>query len=234
MQDEFISTISHELRTPLGFIKGYVTTLMRDDAEWDQEKRAEFLQIIDDEADRLTELIDNLLDSSRLETGILSMTIEPTKIAPVVRDSINRIQGVHQEMKIASELNPDLPIVAIDSTRIAQVLNNMLSNAHKYAPGSDVVIRCQPQENMILVEVKDHGPGIPPEHLPHLFERFYRVPSNITARGTGLGLYICRKIVEAHGGEIGVMSELGVGTRFYFTIPAADPNSWEMELEDDG
>jgi signal transduction histidine kinase len=234
MQDEFISTISHELRTPLGFIKGYVTTLMREDAKWDPEKRAEFLQIIDDEADRLTELIDNLLDSSRLETGILSMTIEPTKIAPVVRDSINRIQGVHQEMKITSELNPDLPIVAIDSTRIAQVLNNMLSNAYKYAPSSDVVIRCQPQENMILVEVKDNGPGIPPEHLAHLFERFYRVPSNSTARGTGLGLYICRKIIEAHGGEIGVMSELGVGTRFYFTIPAADPNSWEMELEYDG
>ncbi len=234
MQDEFISTISHELRTPLGFIKGYVTTLMREDADWDQEKRAEFLQIVDDEADRLTELIDNLLDSSRLETGILSMTIEPTKIAPVVRDSINRIQGVHQEMKITTELNPDLPIVAIDSTRIAQVLNNMLSNANKYAPSSDVVIRCQTQENMILVEVKDNGQGIPPEHLAHLFERFYRVPSNSTARGTGLGLYICRKIIEAHGGEIGVMSELGVGTRFYFTIPAADPNSWEMELEYDG
>jgi len=234
MQDEFISTISHELRTPLGFIKGYVTTLMREDAKWDPEKRAEFLQIIDDEADRLTELIDNLLDSSRLETGILSMTIEPTKIAPVVRDSINRIQGVHQEMKITSELNPDLPIVAIDSTRIAQVLNNMLSNAYKYAPSSDVVIRCQPQKKMILVEVKDNGPGIPPEHLAHLFERFYRVPSNSTARGTGLGLYICRKIIEAHGGEIGVMSELGVGTRFYFTIPAADPSSWEMELEYDG
>ncbi len=234
MQDEFISTISHELRTPLGFIKGYVTTLMRDDAEWDQEKRAEFLQIIDDEADRLTELIDNLLDSSRLETGILSMTIEPTKIAPVVRDSINRIQGVHKEMKITSELNPDLPIVAIDSTRIAQVLYNMLSNANKYAPSSDVVIRCQPQEDMILVEVKDHGPGIPPEHLAHLFERFYRVPSNSSARGTGLGLYICRKIIEAHGGEIGVMSELGEGTRFHFTIPAADPNLWEMELEHDG
>ena len=234
MQDEFISTISHELRTPLGFIKGYVTTLMREDAKWDPEKRAEFLQIIDDEADRLTELIDNLLDSSRLETGILSMTIEPTKIAPVVRDSINRIQGVHQEMKITSELNPDLPIVAIDSTRIAQVLNNMLSNAYKYAPSSDVVIRCQPQKKMILVEVKDNGPGIPPEHLAHLFERFYRVPSNSTARGTGLGLYICRKIIEAHGGEIGVMSELGVGTRFYFTIPAADPSSWEMELDHDG
>jgi len=234
MQDEFISTISHELRTPLGFIKGYVTTLMREDAEWDPEKRVEFLQIVDDEADRLTELIDNLLDSSRLETGILSMTIEPTKIAPVVRDSINRTQGVHQEMKITAELNPDLPIVAIDSTRIAQVLNNMLSNANKYAPSSDVVIRCQPQENMILVEVKDNGPGIPPEHLAHLFERFYRVPGNSTARGTGLGLYISRKIIEAHGGEIGVMSELGVGTRFYFTIPAADPNSWEMELEYDG
>jgi signal transduction histidine kinase len=234
MQDEFISTISHELRTPLGFIKGYVTTLMREDTEWDPEKRVEFLQIIDDEADRLTELIDNLLDSSRLETGILSMTIEPTKIAPVVRDSINRIQGVHQEMKITSELNPDLPIVAIDSTRIAQVLNNMLSNAYKYAPGSDVIIRCQPQENMILVEVKDNGPGIPSDHLAHLFERFYRVPSNSTARGTGLGLYISRKIIEAHGGEIGVMSELGVGTQFYFTIPAADPNSWEMELDYDG
>ncbi len=234
MQDEFISTISHELRTPLGFIKGYVTTLMRDDAEWDQEKRTEFLQIIDDEADRLTELIDNLLDSSRLETGILSMTIEPTKIAPVVRDSINRIQGVHQEMKITPELDPDLPIVSIDSTRIAQVLYNMLSNANKYAPGSDVIIRCQPQEKMILLEVQDHGDGIPPEHLSHLFERFYRVPSSSTARGTGLGLYICRKIIEAHGGEIGVTSEPGVGTRFYFTIPAADRNSWEMEHENDG
>ena len=231
MQDEFISTISHELRTPLGFIKGYVTTLMRADAEWDQEKRTEFMKIIDDEADRLTELIDNLLDSSRLETGILSMTIEPGPIAPVVRDSIQRIQGVHEDMRIIPDLSPDLPIVAIDSTRIAQVLYNILSNANKYAPGSEVMIRVRPRDSSVLLEVEDHGPGIPSEHLAHLFERFYRVPMDSAARGTGLGLYICRKIIEAHGGEIGVRSEPDVGTTFFFTVPTASSSSPEMEFE---
>src|SRR3990170_4088062 len=155
MQDEFISTVSHELRTPLGFIKGYVTTLLREDQEWDNSERAEFLRIIDDEADRLRELIDNLL-----------------------------------------------------------------SNAVKYAPGAPVTIRASTEADHIRVQVWDRGPGIPPEHISRLFERFYRVPSRSGGvRGTGLGLHICRRIIEAHGGQISVESRVDEGTRFSFTIP---------------
>jgi K+-sensing histidine kinase KdpD len=219
MQDEFISTISHELRTPLGFIKGYVTTLLREDTTWDAERREEFLNIIDDEADRLRELIDNLLDSSRLESGTLSMTLEPTKIAPVVRASVHRIKGAHPDIEIEMEVPEDLPILQFDSTRIAQVIDNFLNNASKYASGSPVKVIARPINDSLRITVQDKGPGIPAEHTPHLFERFYRVPSSNTTRGTGLGLYISRKIIEAHGGEIGVESKMGEGTSFYFDLP---------------
>ena len=223
MQDEFISTISHELRTPLGFIKGYVTTLLREDIQWEESRRQEFLRIIDDEADRLRELIDNLLDSSRLESGTLSMTLEPTRLPPIIRDVVKRVQGAHPDMQIAVDIPEEkFPILRLDSTRIAQVLDNFLNNARKYAPESHVEVRIRRQERNILVEVEDQGPGIAPEHLSHLFERFYRVTNDQSIRGTGLGLYISRKIVEAHGGEVGVESELSKGTRFYFTLPIAD------------
>lgn len=222
MQDEFIATISHELRTPLGFIKGYVTTLLREDAEWDTEASEEFLHIIDEEADRLRELIDNLLDSTRLETGTLSMTLEPTRIEPVIRDVVARTKSLYPSINLSINKAEDLPDVLMDATRIAQVLENLLSNAHKYAPGEDVEICVDRRGNQIYLEVADQGPGIPAEHLPHLFERFYRVPETVnTTRGTGLGLHICRKIVEAHGGEISVDTEPGAGAKFWFTLPIA-------------
>ena len=221
MQDEFISTISHELRTPLGFIKGYVTTLMREDAEWDEARRLEFLQIIDDEADRLRELIDNLLDSSRLESGSLSMTLEPASMAPIIRDCVQRLQGVHPDVQIEIDVPEDLPVLNLDSTRVAQVLDNMLNNAQKYAPGSPITIKAYRKREQLRIEVIDEGPGIPAEHTPHLFERFYRMPQSSNIRGTGLGLYISRKIIEAHGGEIGVLSQTGKGTAFFFEIPMA-------------
>jgi signal transduction histidine kinase len=220
MQDEFISTISHELRTPLGFIKGYVTTLMREDAQWDAGARSEFLRIIDEEADRLRELIDNLLDSSRLETGTLGMTREPTRVGPLIRDTTYRTQSAYPDMPLSLEIPDDLPVLHVDSTRISQVLDNLLSNAQKYAPGAPVTLRVGLEPDRLRIDVHDQGPGIPGEHLPHLFQRFYRVPdSQRSVRGTGLGLYICRKIVEAHGGEIGVESKAGTGTRFFFTLP---------------
>jgi signal transduction histidine kinase len=221
MQDEFISTISHELRTPLGFIKGYVTTLMREDAEWDEARRLEFLQIIDDESDRLRELIDNLLDSSRLESGSLSMTLEQASMAPIIRDCVQRLQGVHPNVQIEIDIPQDLPFLNLDSTRVAQVLDNMLNNAQKYAPGSPITIKAFVKGEQLRIEVRDEGPGIPAEHTPHLFERFYRMPQSSNIRGTGLGLYISRKIIEAHGGEIGVLSQAGKGTAFYFEIPMA-------------
>jgi signal transduction histidine kinase len=222
MQDEFISTISHELRTPLGFIKGYVTTLLREDTTWDAEHRAEFLNIIDDEADRLRELIDNLLDSSRLESGSLSMTLEPTKIAPAIRASVHRIKGAFPDIDISTNVPDDLPKLRIDSTRIAQVLDNFLNNASKYASGSPVTVTAEVMDDSLRISVRDQGSGIPAEHTPHLFERFYRVPSSSTTRGTGLGLYISRKIIEAHGGEIGVESTIGEGTTFYFDLPITE------------
>jgi len=221
MQDEFISTISHELRTPLGFIKGYVTTLMRDDTEWDRDTRLEFMRIIDEEADRLRELIDNLLDSSRLETGTLSMTPEPTRLNGLIRDTAARTLSVYPDMDLRLEVPDELPLLLVDPARIAQVLDNLLSNARKYAPGSRVILRAIPQEGSLRLEVEDDGAGIPAEHTPRLFERFFRVPGQTSGvRGTGLGLYICRKIIEAHGGEIGLDPSPGAGTRFYFVLPA--------------
>ena len=219
MQDDFISTVSHELRTPLGFIKGYVTTLLREDTEWDEASRDDFLKIIDDEADRLCELIDNLLDSSRLESGTLSMTFEPARLGPVVRAMTQRVEGANPEIEVITDMPDDLPILEIDSTRIAQVLDNFLSNATKYAPGATVHIKIAVDDERVRVEVKDEGPGIPQEYLPHLFERFYRIPDKSAARGTGLGLYICRKIIDAHDGEIGVESIVGEGASFFFILP---------------
>ncbi len=222
MQDEFISTVSHELRTPLGFIKGYVTTLMREDQQWTDADRAEFLRIIDDEADRLRELIDNLLDSSRLESGSLGMTCEPTRLVSVIRDAAMRMRSMHPDLNLTLDLPDELPIIKVDATRIAQVLDNLLSNAVKYAPGAPVTIEASTEPDHIQIQVWDRGPGVPPEHIPRLFERFYRVPARSGGvRGTGLGLHICRKIIEAHGGQISVESRPGEGTRFSFTIPFA-------------
>jgi signal transduction histidine kinase len=234
MQDEFISTISHELRTPLGFIKGYVTTLLRDDVDWKPETRAEFLKIVDDEADRLRDLIDNLLDSSRLESGRLGMTCEPTSISPLIRDTAERTRSAYPDMDLRLEISDSLPSVEIDATRISQVLDNLLSNAHKYAAGSKVIIRAKNHGDKIRLEVIDFGAGINSEHIPYLFERFYRVPgSTSTVRGTGLGLYICRKIIEAHGGEIGVESKPGHGSTFYFTLPIATSSEVASEKSND-
>lgn len=228
MQDEFVSTVSHELRTPLGFIKGYVTTLMRQDTEFDNATRAEFLRIIDEEADRLRELIDNLLDSSRLESGAIGMTREPARLGPLLRSVAERAHAAYPEMQLEIEAPNNLPVLEIDSTRIAQVLDNLLSNAAKYAPGKPVVLRARADDERVILEVQDLGPGIGPEHILNLFQRFYRVPGNQrTVRGTGLGLYICRKIVEAHDGEIGVESQPGEGTRFYVSLPRAELEALE-------
>lgn len=220
MQDEFVSTVSHELRTPLGFIKGYVTTLLREDTDWDDGTRSQFLTIIDDESDRLCELIDNLLDSSRLETGTLRMTYAPTSLSPIMNDVVQRTMAIHPGMLLIVESDDEIPEIEMDGTRIAQVLENLINNAIKYAPESQVTLQVLNEGIRLRVNVIDKGPGIPTEHISNLFERFYRVPETSTSvRGTGLGLYICRKIIEAHGGEIGVESKPGQGAKFHFTLP---------------
>ena len=220
LQEDFIATVSHELLTPLGFIKGYATTLMREDANWDDETRHEFLTIIDEESDRLKELIENFMDSSRLQAGTLRLSFQPVKLDTFLKDMQQRAAARADDFQIILDLNsPGLQLQA-DATRLAQVFDNLISNAMKYASGSALEITQSADEDYAYISVKDHGVGIPPEYIDRVFERFYRVPSdNISVRGTGLGLFISRRIVEAHHGEITVQSVLGEGTTFNIKLP---------------
>jgi signal transduction histidine kinase len=220
LQEDFIATVSHELLTPLGFIKGYATTLLREDINWDPETRHEFLTIIDEEADRLRELIENLMDSSRLQAGTLRMSFQPIRLDTFLKDMTLRAASRQDDLKVSLDVRfPGIQIHA-DPTRLAQVFDNLISNAVKYAPGSPIQVALDKHDRQALIEVRDAGPGIAPEHLKNLFKRFYRAPSNnVTVRGTGLGLFICRRIIQAHGGEISAESEPGVGTVFNIRLP---------------
>ena len=220
LQEDFIATVSHELLTPLGFIKGYATTLLRDDIDWDSSTRQEFLNIIDDEADRLRELIENLMDSSRLQAGTLRMSFQPLRLDTFLKDMALRAGSRNEEIQIYLDLKINGLQIQADPTRLAQVFDNLLSNAIKYAPGAQVKITLSKEPKQAHMTVSDNGPGIASENLKNLFDRFYRVPSNnVTVRGTGLGLYICRRIIQAHGGEITVESVLGEGTTFHIYLP---------------
>ncbi|MGQ9833280.1 MAG: sensor histidine kinase [Candidatus Villigracilaceae bacterium] len=219
LQEEFVATISHELRTPLGFIKGYTTTLLREDTEWDPVTQREFLTIIDEEADHLTDLIENILETARLQSDTLQMTFQAVNMERIIRDVAVRAQARYKGMRISLDLEPVLSIQG-DAVRLAQVIENLLSNAAKYAPDSPVSIRLRSEQNRVLISVADQGPGIPPQHLPYIFDRFYRVPDEKTHPGTGLGLFICRQIVQMHHGQIWAESEPGHGVTFFITLPA--------------
>ena len=220
LQDGFMAMVSHELLTPLGFIKGYATTLLRQDTQWDETTRLEFLTIIDEEADRLHELIDNLMDSSRLQAGTLRMSFQPVKLDTFLRDVALRASSREEKLKIDLRININGLQVIADPTRLAQIFDNLLNNAVKYAPGSPITIGLDLDNKMARITLSDQGPGIEAEHLVHLFKRFYRVPGqNTSIRGTGLGLYICKKIIQAHQGEMVVESEPGKGTAFSIYLP---------------
>lgn len=218
LQDDFIAMISHDLRTPLGFIKGYATSLLRSDVTWDAATQREFLTIIDEETDRLIVLIDRLLDSSRLQTGMLAMDFQPVALEKLVREVALRVCGRSPGFEVVFDLK-DLPTIQGDNVRLGQVFENLLDNAVKYAPGSKVTIRAQRRERSVVLTVADRGPGIPVEHLPYIFERFYRVTGEGGQRGTGLGLFICKQIVQAHHGQIAVETAPGKGTTFRIELP---------------
>ncbi len=221
LQDDFVSTISHELRTPLGFIKGYSTSLLRQDTKWDDATQREFLNIIDEEADRLTRLIEDMLESARLQSKTLQFKFSPVRIDALVRDVATRVNTHHPELKIEFDLET-LPPVLGDGVRLSQVFENLFSNAIKYAPGSKLKIATKSLGKRVRISFEDEGEGIPEDFLPFLFERFYRVPGERTVTGTGLGLYICKQIVMAHHGKIWVESVLDEGTTFFIELPA-DP-----------
>lgn len=220
LQDDFVATVSHELLTPLGFIKGYATTLLREDTTWDEEIKREFLTIIDEESDRLRELIDSLLDSSRLQAGTLRMSFQPIRLDTMLKEISLRARSRHDSMVINLEIKTPGVQISADPTRLAQVFDNIINNAEKYAPGSPIKITLDTYNGKARIALRDNGPGIQPEQLEKIFQRFYRVPEiSASTRGTGLGLYICRKIIQGHSGEIEAESVPGKGTTFYIYLP---------------
>lgn len=224
MKSTFVSVISHELKTPVALIKGYAGTLRRPDAAWDPETLADGLAVIEEEADRLNTLIDNLLDASRIQAGMFKLELSEVDLALLARKAVDgfRVQTAAHQFELG--FPPDLPLVLADEARIRQVLDNLLSNAIKYSPHGGLIRVGGWQDGPdVTVYVADQGIGIPSDEQGRLFDSFYRVDSGLRrqTKGTGLGLYLCKAIVEAHDGRIWVRSEPGKGSTFFFTLPQA-------------
>jgi signal transduction histidine kinase len=224
MKSELLSTVSHELRTPLGSIKGYATTLLAHDGKLRREERREFLGIIDSEADRLTELIENLLDLSRLEAGVLRINPGLVRLGPVAREVTRRVHLSAPRHQVELDWPEDREVSA-DARRIYQVLQNLVTNAVKYSPdGGRIVVSGVFVPRELVVSVSDEGLGLPARELDRIFDRFHRVGGEVSRRigGTGLGLAICKAFVEAHHGRIWAESDgEGKGSTFRFALPLA-------------
>lgn len=220
LKSEFISIISHELKTPVALIKGYVSTLRRDDVEWDREVMDASLQVIEEEADRLTGLIENLLDASRLQAGGMPLKRADIALEKMANRLAERFQTQTDQHQIVVDFPRDFPIVMADESRLEQVLTNLLSNALKYAPGGEIRVSGRVLPNEVIICVADEGPGIAPGDLPLIFDRFYRAPdTSRKTKGAGLGLYLARAIVEAHGGRMWADPRSEKGARICFSLP---------------
>jgi PAS domain S-box-containing protein len=222
MKSTFISVISHELKTPVALIKGYAGTLSREDAEWDRETVRESLAVVEEEADRLTELIDNLLDVSRLQAGALKLEVGFVNVARLAEETVEKFRSQTSGHTFALDFPPDLPIVPGDEGRLRQVIDNLLSNAIKYSPdGGQIRVSGRADDLQVYVAVTDEGIGIPEDEQENIFDRFYRVRSGVSQRtkGAGVGLFLVKAVVEAHGGQVWVESKPGQGSTFVFTLP---------------
>jgi signal transduction histidine kinase len=220
VQEDFIATLSHELRSPLGFIKGYTTTLLREDANWDDKTQHEFLAIIDQETDRLQDLIANLLDSAKLQSGQVIMNFQTVRLDALMKDVMIRARAHHPEMDIKTQIPSPIKSIRADPRRLAQILENLIGNAAKYAQGSPVEIDIYEVDKGIQIDFSDQGPGIPEKYQAKIFDRFFRIPDyKPAAHGSGLGLFICKQIVQAHSGQIKITSNPGEGTTFHVFLP---------------
>ena len=224
LRKDLIATVSHELRNPLASIKGYISTLLQPDVVWEPELQLEFLRIADREAERLNRLVGDLLTLSQLESGVLKMDRSPTDVAGILMEMDHHLGPLTSGHTLLVGVPPDLPQVLVDQHRIGQVITNLVSNAVKFSEaGTRIIIEAEQRDQYVVVSVRDLGRGIPNEHLTRIFESFYRIEGfEETSRpGSGLGLSICKRVIEAHGGEIWVESEAGKGSNFFFNVPIA-------------
>ena len=224
LKDDFMSTISHELRTPLFSIQGFAQILLEEGTEISDETRTEFLTTIHTQAVQLGEMVNNLLDVSKFDEGRLEFERNQVAFLKLLRQASLKLQGfAHQQrIKLTTELPASIPMITGDSKRLEQVLTNLLGNAIKFTPaGGQVCLAATATDSEILVEIRDNGIGIPPPDLERIFSRYFQVKnkSKHSAKGSGLGLHIARRIVEGHGGRIWVESKVGHGSTFRFSLP---------------
>jgi len=225
MKDEFVLTASHELRSPLTSVQGFAELLMleRDNLT---SRQVETVGVILDNSRHLVRLLNDLLDLARSDAGRLVIRPQPTEVAPLIEDSVRlmRAQTDASDQTLTMSVDPDLPPVEAEADRIRQVLVNLLTNAHEYSPeGASIAVMARIAGAEVEIAVSDNGPGIPPDQLEHIFERFVRGEAGLTQRvgGTGLGLPISKSLVELHGGRLAVDSTVGVGSTFSFRLPVA-------------
>lgn len=223
LKSTFVSVVSHELKTPVALIKGYVATLRREDVQWDREVVQDSLQVIEEEADRLAELIENLLDASRLEAGGLKLNRTDVHLPGMAKRMVERFQTQTTDHQIRVNFPDDFPTILVDEDRMMQVFSNLISNAIKYSPqGGEVEVSGRVLPDQVVVCVRDEGTGIPKGDAPHIFDRFYRAyEASRTTKGAGLGLYLTRAIVEVHNGRIWVDTNYTDGAKICFSLPRA-------------
>jgi signal transduction histidine kinase len=220
IKSTFISIVSHELRTPVALIKGYASTLRRDDARWDRAIISDSLAVIEEEADRLSRMIDDLLDASRLQAGGLSLNRSDVSLAQLAKRIAEKFGPQTKQHTIVVDFPEKFPVILADENRLEQVISNLVSNAIKYAPEGEIRIQGQIRSDQLIICVQDQGPGIDPNDMPHIFDRFYRADAAVRkTKGAGLGLYLARAIVEAHGGRMWVDSPPDAGARICFSLP---------------
>ncbi len=223
MQNVFISGVSHELKTPVAIIKGYAATLRRDDADWDADVIKSTLGVIEEEADRLTDLIQDLLTASRLQAQRqIRLDLGEVFLDELSAQVVERFQTQTQRHILTLAFPPDFPPVQADEVRLRQVLDNLVGNAIKYSPqGGTIEVGGNADRRTVTLYVRDEGVGLSGHDRQRVFDRFYRVDSSLSRRtqGTGLGLYLARAIISAHKGVIDLDSTPGVGSTFFFTLP---------------
>jgi PAS domain S-box-containing protein len=220
IKNTFVSIISHELKTPVALIKGYVSTLRREDAAWDRGVVQDSLKVIEEEADRLTTMIEDLLDASRLQAGGLKPNLADISLPELAGRLAERFRTQTSRHTFAVDFPAKFPVILADEKRIEQVIANLLSNAIKYAPGGEICISGQARPGQVIVTVSDEGAGIDPADLPFIFDRFYRSEKAVKkTKGAGLGLFLARAIVEAHGGRIWADPKPNSGARICFSLP---------------
>jgi two-component system sensor histidine kinase KdpD len=220
LRTALLNSVSHDLRTPLASIKASASSLLDREVRWSDAERDEFLTTINTEADRLTRLVHNLLDMSRIEAGALDPRLVESSLTEVVGPVVRRARAASRQ-RVEVEVPEELPPVLADPVRLDQVLTNLLDNARTYAAASPVQVVARRAGDAVELRVVDHGPGIPDPERERVFDQFYRLKGGRRPEGTGMGLAICRGIVQAHGGSLRVETTPGGGASFVLTLPVS-------------